>query len=161
VDPQFDDRPLTGGDIGTLHHAINRRIEAAIRRAGFEGVTLAHKPIFLNLLEPRRIGELAELAGVTKNAAVYLVNQLEHAGYVERVADPSDGRATVVRLTARGAQVSNVVGGTLTDMAREWQAVIGEDNWMGFRRLLRQLATHESREPAPKLARGRRPSEAV
>jgi hypothetical protein len=27
-------------------------------------------------------------------------------------------------------------------MAREWQAEIGEDNWLPFRRMLRQLAIH-------------------
>jgi DNA-binding MarR family transcriptional regulator len=31
-----------------------------------------------------------------------LVNRLERAGYAERVADPSDGRATLVRITDDG-----------------------------------------------------------
>lgn len=42
---------------------------------------------------------ITERAGVTKQTAGFLVDQLEHAGYVERVADPTDGRARLVRIT--------------------------------------------------------------
>jgi DNA-binding MarR family transcriptional regulator len=31
-----------------------------------------------------------------------LVNRLAASGYVERIADPTDGRATLVQLTAKG-----------------------------------------------------------
>lgn len=160
MDPALDDRPLTGGDIGTLQRAINDRVGAAISAAGFAGVSLAHKPILLNLTVPRRIGELAGLAGVTKNAVVYLVNQLEDGGYVERVPDPTDGRATVVRLTELGRQVGSTVAQALTKMADEWKSVLGGENeWISFRIMLRRLASHESHRPAVRLPPGRRPHE--
>ena len=41
-----------------------------------------------------RVTELAQLAQVTKPTVVYLVNDLERLGYVERIPDPADGRAS-------------------------------------------------------------------
>lgn len=49
-----------------------------------------------------RITELADRLGTTKQAVGQLVNELERAGYLERVPDPSDGRAKLVRMTDRG-----------------------------------------------------------
>ena len=51
-----------------------------------------------------RVTELAQLAQVTKPTVVYLVNDLERLGYVERIPDPADGRAKLVCLTERGVR---------------------------------------------------------
>jgi DNA-binding MarR family transcriptional regulator len=45
---------------------------------------------------------LAQRAGITKQAISQLVRELESRGYVENVADPTDTRAKIVRLTRRG-----------------------------------------------------------
>ena len=52
---------------------------------------------------PRRITELAAIERVTQPAITLLVNRLAERGWVERVADPSDGRAVLVSLTSSGA----------------------------------------------------------
>ena len=49
-----------------------------------------------------RLTELARRAGVTKQAMMVVVDELEVRGFVRRTPDPDDGRAKVVRLTARG-----------------------------------------------------------
>jgi DNA-binding MarR family transcriptional regulator len=54
---------------------------------------------------PRRITELAAEERVTQPAITLLVNRLAERGWVERVADPSDGRAVLVSLTAAGEEV--------------------------------------------------------
>jgi DNA-binding MarR family transcriptional regulator len=51
---------------------------------------------------PLRISELAEREAISQPGMTTLVNRLERAGYAERVADPSDGRATLVRITKDG-----------------------------------------------------------
>jgi len=53
---------------------------------------------------PRRITELAAEERVTQPAITLLVNRLAERGWVERVPDPSDGRAVLVSLTAGGAE---------------------------------------------------------
>jgi DNA-binding MarR family transcriptional regulator len=54
---------------------------------------------------PRRITELAAEERVTQPAITLLVNRLAERGWVERVADPSDGRAVLVSLTETGEEV--------------------------------------------------------
>jgi DNA-binding MarR family transcriptional regulator len=54
---------------------------------------------------PRRITELATEERVTQPAITLLVNRLTERGWVERIPDPSDGRAVLVSLTAAGGEV--------------------------------------------------------
>jgi DNA-binding MarR family transcriptional regulator len=51
---------------------------------------------------PLRISALAEREGTTQPGMTALVNRLAASGYVRRIADPTDGRATLVQLTAQG-----------------------------------------------------------
>jgi DNA-binding MarR family transcriptional regulator len=53
---------------------------------------------------PRRITELASHERVTQPAITLLVNRMAERGWVERVDDPSDGRAVLVSLTKEGEQ---------------------------------------------------------
>ena len=43
-------------------------------------------------------GELAKATGLTSGAVTALIDRLQNAGYVERVADPSDRRRVHVRI---------------------------------------------------------------
>ena len=52
---------------------------------------------------PRRITEIASIERVTQPAITLLVNRLAERGWVERVSDPTDGRAVLVSLTSSGA----------------------------------------------------------
>jgi DNA-binding MarR family transcriptional regulator len=54
---------------------------------------------------PMRITDLAEFQGVTQPGMTTLVNRLAADGYAERFPDPTDGRATLVRITPAGRQV--------------------------------------------------------
>lgn len=49
------------------------------------------------------IGRLGAALQLHPSSATYLVDRLEGAGLVERSADPSDRRVTLVRLTARAS----------------------------------------------------------
>jgi DNA-binding MarR family transcriptional regulator len=51
---------------------------------------------------PLRVSALAEREGTTQPGMTALVNRLAASGYVRRIADPTDGRATLVQLTAAG-----------------------------------------------------------
>jgi DNA-binding MarR family transcriptional regulator len=54
---------------------------------------------------PQRISDLAQHEAISQPGMTTLVNRLERAGQAERIPDPSDGRATLVRITATGRQV--------------------------------------------------------
>jgi DNA-binding MarR family transcriptional regulator len=59
----------------------------------------------LNSDGPLRISDLAVRESVTQPGMTTIVNRLEAAGQAERVADPTDGRAALVRITAQGRAV--------------------------------------------------------
>jgi DNA-binding MarR family transcriptional regulator len=54
---------------------------------------------------PTRLTELAASEGVSQPSMTSLVTRLAAQGLVERHADPADGRAVLVRLTAAGADL--------------------------------------------------------
>ena len=59
----------------------------------------------LNLSSGTRLVVIGELAGVTQQAIGPVARELASLGYVNTAADPSDGRAKLVSLTAAGRQV--------------------------------------------------------
>lgn len=68
-------------------------------------VRARHLTIFPHLdLEGTRITTLAERMEMTKQGAGQLVRELEELGVVERLPDPSDGRAKLVCFTPRGRE---------------------------------------------------------
>jgi DNA-binding MarR family transcriptional regulator len=54
---------------------------------------------------PLRLSDLARHERVSQPGMTSLVNRLEAAGQAERIADPSDGRVALVRITALGRRV--------------------------------------------------------
>ncbi|MBT3411444.1 MAG: MarR family transcriptional regulator, partial [Halieaceae bacterium] len=48
-----------------------------------------------------RLSEIAEMLGISRQAANQTANQIEKAGYLRRASDPSDGRAKLLVTTPR------------------------------------------------------------
>ena len=86
-----------------------------------------------------RVSVLAERAQVTKQSMAELVAHLERHGYVERVPDPTDRRAKLVRSTARGQEVYEIARQFVVDMEAEWTAQLGERKVNTLRELLKEL----------------------
>lgn len=65
---------------------------------GLAGLRTAHTRLFRHIdLSGTRLVDLAARLGVTKQAAAPLVDELVLMGVLERVADPTDGRARLLR----------------------------------------------------------------
>jgi DNA-binding MarR family transcriptional regulator len=86
-----------------------------------------------------RISELAERCGVSKQAMGETIDWLERHGYVERVPDPTDGRATLVRRTELGWRVNRVAREQVEATQAEWTRALGEVDFAELTRLLRRL----------------------
>ena len=84
--------------------ALADDLTASMVERGYDDVRPGHGALFLHIdrRAGTRLGELANRAGVTKQSMMQVVDDLEECGYVRRVADPIDGRAKLVRLTAEG-----------------------------------------------------------
>jgi DNA-binding MarR family transcriptional regulator len=75
-----------------------------------------------------RLGALAQLEGVTAPSLTRIVNALEDRGYVERVPDPSDGRAQLAVLTDRGtALIASGKHARVAALRRRFEA-LGDDH---------------------------------
>jgi DNA-binding MarR family transcriptional regulator len=62
---------------------------------------------------------------MTKQAMGQHVDQLEALGYLERVADPRDRRAKLVRPSRRGREVKRVVRVAMQHMEHELAVALG------------------------------------
>ncbi|MET9338421.1 MarR family transcriptional regulator [Nonomuraea sp. NPDC003804] len=85
------------------------------------------------------MSDLAEQARVTKQTTTFLVDQLERAGYVERVPDPTDARARLVRIAARGRAAVAVARTVEADVEAEWTRHLGSRDAAHLRRALTRL----------------------
>jgi DNA-binding MarR family transcriptional regulator len=86
-----------------------------------------------------RVSELAERAQITKQSMAELVAHLERHGYVERVPDPADRRAKLVRATDRGQAVYAIAREFVAEMEAEWTARLGKRKMSTLRSLLEEL----------------------
>ena len=86
-----------------------------------------------------RVSVLAQRAQITKQSMAALVAHLESNGYVERVADPDDRRARLVRATARGQEVYAIAREFVEELEADWSSRIGRSNMSQLRALLREL----------------------
>ena len=122
--------------------AMERRVLAAVAAAGFDDVTIAQARVFARLRPGGiRLTELAEQAQVTKQTAGFLVDQLEQAGYVQRVPDPTDRRARLVQVAERGRALLEVARVAEAEVEAEWTAHLGQRTTDQLRRALTRLRT--------------------
>jgi DNA-binding MarR family transcriptional regulator len=82
----------------------------------------------------------------------YLVDYLEKHGYVERRADPTDRRASLIFLTERGwAEVQEALR-IIAEVEQEWARRLGKERIEQLRRLLAQL--QDGAQPADRPSAG-------
>lgn len=83
--------------------ALDLEVRAALEDRGVVGLSSGHAATLMLVgRSGARLTDLAGQAGVTKQSMMQMIDGLESAGLVRRVADPEDARAKTVRLTARG-----------------------------------------------------------
>jgi DNA-binding MarR family transcriptional regulator len=88
--------------------------------AGYPDVRPSYGSILVPLFEEDglRMGELAARARLSKQTMTTMVRLLERDGLVERRADPSDGRASLVFLIERARSFRPVAEATLAELER-------------------------------------------
>ena len=120
--------------------------------AGFGGITAAlelrralaadHQ---ITLVDRRgtHLTELAARAGITKQAMMQVLDDLESAGYLRRHPDPRDARAKVVRLTARGVRERAEARRAISGVDARVRRHLGGRRYDTLREALESLATPE------------------
>jgi DNA-binding MarR family transcriptional regulator len=86
-----------------------------------------------------RLSELAQRTGITKQAMMQLVDDLQEMGCVRRVPDPLDSRAKIVRLTARGLRLRASARKAIQAVESRIRRRLGGRRYEGLRGLLVEL----------------------
>lgn len=135
------ERRLIGELLRNPNAARVRFVEQGFADAGHPAIRPPHFPIleYIDREHGSRVSYLAQHANITAQAMGELVDHLAAHGYVERVPDPADGRARLVRLTERGHAAYGVAAVIVTDLERRWSAAMGADDFQRLKQLLGQL----------------------
>jgi DNA-binding MarR family transcriptional regulator len=120
--------------------AMSEQLIERLAQRGHPEVRYAHGNVFQYLDDDgTRVSDLAQRAGMTKQSMAQLVEHLERHGYLERIADPADGRAKLVRTTTRGGEVFAVVREYVAEVEARLDARLGTAKLQRLRALLREL----------------------
>jgi DNA-binding MarR family transcriptional regulator len=134
---ELPENPLIGALLRLPAQAIHRRIVAGLNAAGFRDLRLPHMGV-LQYPGPdgRRPHELAERAGMSKQAMNQLLGSLERLGYLRRRDAEEGGRARIVRFTARGRAAWAKIHEILAEIETEWRHTLGDEDFDRLKKLL-------------------------
>lgn len=142
-----EERRTLGALLRLPYEALAARVYAGLASRGFPDIRRAHSSVFRHIRpEGSRLTELAERAGMTKQSMAYLVESLAEAGYVTSVPDPTDGRARLVRLTARGRRVWDALLELSAEAEAEIAVLIGPHRMAMLRETLSDIVDCLERE---------------
>ena len=138
--PARRDPPNLGLLLREPYRIGSEELHRRIAQRGHPEVRPPHGNVF-GFLDDRgnQVSELARRAQITKQSMADLVGHLERHGYVERVPDPEDRRAKLVRATPRGREVYAVARAAIAEIEREWTARLGDRKMRQLRELLQEL----------------------
>jgi DNA-binding MarR family transcriptional regulator len=103
---------------------------------------------FIDIDNGSRLTDLAERAGLTKQAVGEVIPELEQLGYVTREPDPRDRRAKIIKLTPKGRDACLTGRRLFAEIEREWAEELGEDLVAALREAAERIAAAERGEAA-------------
>jgi DNA-binding MarR family transcriptional regulator len=123
-----------------VERAVHRQILAVLVANGYPHMRIPHISFLAHMtVEGRRLTEFAELMQVTKSAASQVASALEAQGLVERVPDPDDGRAALIRATPTADRGFRLARARIAEIEHEWSRLVGESAMAELQSTLRQL----------------------
>jgi DNA-binding MarR family transcriptional regulator len=132
--------PLIGALLRMPWDAVQEHMLARLHAEGFDDFDASYLTVFrYPSPQGERPSELAARRRVSKQALNHLLGQLEQRGYLERDADPEDGRSKRINLTPRGHDAIGVIRQAVTEMENRWAKQLGRERFNQLRTLLEEL----------------------
>ena len=132
--------PHVGAMLRHVWQQVWREIFSGVSAAGYDDVNPAHVGLFRHPgLDGQRPSELAEQLQITKQSVNDLLGHLETHGYLTREPDPDDGRARVVRLTAKGRRLQKTIHGQAQAAEHRIADTLGVRRYTQLRHALEDL----------------------
>jgi len=129
---------------------FSSELHRRVAEAGYTDIRPGHGCVFGYIApEGSRLTDLAERAGMTKQSVGEAASDLEKRGYLERVPDPNDGRAKIIRLTDRGREAQAIGRGLIADIEADWAERFGADRIAALRDALETVAAEQLRTAPP------------
>jgi DNA-binding MarR family transcriptional regulator len=131
--------PPVDGQLGAVEEATDLRvallrIQRQLRSKTASDITPSQSSALSRIEQagPVRLGTLAELEGTTAATMSRVIDSLADRHLIERVPDPLDGRASLVRLSPQGgallhelrARYTEVLRGAMAELTHEEQRVL-------------------------------------
>ena len=134
-----DQIPLPGL-FSICREAVEQELFSRLSEAGYPELRPTHGCVFGTIGNGGdRLTVLAERARMTKQAVGDVVSELESLGYVERVPDPNDGRAKIIRLTDRGQSSWELGYKIFDEIERGWEERYGAERVRAMIDLMREI----------------------
>jgi DNA-binding MarR family transcriptional regulator len=122
------------------YKAMDKALFPELARRGHGDIRPAHSKVFEVIRGTgSRITDMAADAAMTKQAMQYLVDDLENLGYAERIPDPDDRRAKLIRLTPRGRECVVFAREAFARTEAAWAKKLGQTKMSQLRALLAEL----------------------
>lgn len=132
--------PYVGAMSRVVWQWVREQIYEGVLAAGYDDLNPAHVAIFRHpTLEGVRPTVLAEQLQITKQSVNDLLGHLEVHGYLTREADPTDGRARVVHLTAEGRRLERTINTEAREAELRVAALLGSRRFEQLRTALELL----------------------
>lgn len=126
-----------------------KQIFSGVVAAGYQDVNPAHVGLFRYPgLDGQRPSEIADQLQITKQSVNDLLGHLEGRGYLARMPDPDDGRARVVRLTAKGRRLQETIHSQARAAERHIADTLGAARYAQLRDALTDLTRLDGGNPS-------------
>ncbi|MFN2590471.1 MAG: MarR family winged helix-turn-helix transcriptional regulator [Actinomycetota bacterium] len=137
-------QPAVARMLQEAFRALDVELGAALEDRGAADITPTQaRALLLVDRTGTRLTELAGRAGVTKQAMMQMVDDLQAAGCVRRAPDPDDARAKVVRLTAKGLRQRARARQALAAVESRIRRRLGLRRYDTLRMMLEELTLEE------------------
>ena len=116
--------------LGRLLRSFREDLYRRALEGGYGDVREAHLQVFGAIdWAGTRLTDLAARANMTLPAMSELVDDLQRLGYLERVPDPSDRRAKLIRPTRRGRRLLVAALRAVREIEDGYALVVGEERY--------------------------------
>lgn len=114
--------------LGIAHYLQTSLMNTLQVQCGHNHLRLGFTP-YISLIgeRGRRLTDIAEVLGISRQACNQAIKPIERAGYIARSADPSDGRAKELYLTPQGVKLRRDGMRIVTRLDKQFSHIAGAD----------------------------------
>jgi DNA-binding MarR family transcriptional regulator len=134
-------RANMGFELAKASQRWNELLYEEFSARGYGEVRPAYGSVLLPLFEEDglRMGALAARARLSKQTMTTVIRLMEEAGLVTRDPDPQDGRAVLVRLTARSREFAPVAAQVVAELEGRIARRLASDDYRALRAGLKEV----------------------